>query len=382
MDSLWALILSGFASFLVVELYSWLPVFTDKLIRYNAARLPAEISSRWLQEWQADDRALPGSIFKFLYFTVDLVRARWAITYEFYAPQVEFRPLMELNIRILSLTYAIIKSLSTLPLMFLIGLFVKLDSPGPVFTRFKRIGQGGHPFTQLKFRTTVDGSYSSRQFTEIGRVLERTGLAQLPFILNVLKGDINLIGPIAFQPWFTEKNGLEKIPYFTTRYAVKPGFFSFAEICGTKEDTPRRTIRYDVFYIKKRNFWLDLRLIKRTLWNAHAKGTKRQWLQRTLPPLPEEAKRMRARVKTLVKTISERYMWYRWGQIITFIIIYSVTFTVCWIYAIATFGFFLGVGLGLVLSFSITVLVASIAAWLWPLIALTVIPVVEKLFLS
>ena len=103
MDSLWALVLSGLASFLVVELYLWLPVLTEKLLSYNAARLPTEISLRALEQWQADLMQFPGSILKFL-LALDLVRGRRKIIHEFYAPNVEFRHFMEVNIRILSLT--------------------------------------------------------------------------------------------------------------------------------------------------------------------------------------------------------------------------------------------------------------------------------------
>lgn len=64
MDSLWALVLSGLASFLVLELYLWLPVLTEKLLYYNAARLPAEISPRWLEQWQADSDAISRQYLK------------------------------------------------------------------------------------------------------------------------------------------------------------------------------------------------------------------------------------------------------------------------------------------------------------------------------
>lgn len=368
MDSLWALVLSGLASFLVLELYLWLPVLTEKLLYYNAARLPAEISPRWLEQWQADLMQFPGSILKF-FLTLDLIRGRWKIIHEFYAPQVEFRPFMELSIRILSLTYAIIKFWSVLPLMFLIGLFVKLESPGPVFIRFKRLGQGGHHFTQLKFRT-VDNSSDPPHLTAVGCVLEKTGWVHLPFILNVLKGDMNLIGPLAFQPRFTEKNELEKIPGFTTRYSVRPGLFTFTQICATKEDTPRRTIRYDSFYIKKRNLWLDLRLMTRTLWDPRTKRTKRQWKQRTLPPLSKEAEETFTYMQTLVTTLNDCSSWYLKSGRITHRIAYIAIFIGCWIYAIGTFSFFWGVGLGLLLSHVIATIVAQGTASLLLLIAL------------
>jgi lipopolysaccharide/colanic/teichoic acid biosynthesis glycosyltransferase len=340
-----------------VELYLWLPVLTEKLLSYNAARLPTEISLRALEQWQADLMQFPGSILKFL-LALDLVRGRRKIIHEFYAPNVEFRHFMEVNIRILSLTYAIIKFWSSLPFMFLIGLCVKVESSGPIFIRLRRIGQGGHSFTQLKFRT-VDISSDPPQLTMIGLVLERTGWVHLPFILNVLKGDMNLIGPLAFQAQFTEKNGLEKIPGFTTRYAVRPSLFTFTQICATKEDTPRRTIRYDMFYIRKRNLGLDLRLITRTFWDRSTRLTKRRWKQRVLPPLSKEAQEAFTSAQTLVKTLNIRSPWYLKGTMITSFIVYLVTFVGCWIYAIGTFSFFLGVGLALLLSLNIATTLAT-----------------------
>jgi hypothetical protein len=99
MDSLWALGLSALCSLLIMELYWWLPVLTEKLLYYNAARLPAEISPQVLEQWQADLMQFPNTILKFI-LALDLIRGRWKIIHEFYAPQMEFRPFMELSIRI------------------------------------------------------------------------------------------------------------------------------------------------------------------------------------------------------------------------------------------------------------------------------------------
>jgi lipopolysaccharide/colanic/teichoic acid biosynthesis glycosyltransferase len=266
-----------------------------------------------------------------------------------------------------------IKIWCSLPLMFLVGLLVKLDSPGPIFIRLKRMGQGGRPFTQLRFRTTVDGSYNVDRLTLFGYVLEKTGFSGLPHILSVLKGDMNVIGPIAFQLYFTEKHELENMPGFTTRHAVKPGLFSFAQRCALKEDTLRRTIRYDAFYIKNRNFWLDLRLTMRALWDARTRRLNRQWRQRVLPPAPAEIRTECTRVENLIAILNGRYNWFVKGMFITSIIAYLS----CLVYAVVTFGFLRGVGLGLWLA----PVTARLVAWLWPLIALTV-PVVVMLVLS
>src|SRR4029453_15068740 len=108
MESLWALVLSALGSLLVVELYLWLPILTEKLLYYNAARLPAAISPQALEQWQADLMQFPSTIVKFL-LALDLIRGRWKIIHEFYAPQVEFCLFTEISIRTLSLTYAVIR---------------------------------------------------------------------------------------------------------------------------------------------------------------------------------------------------------------------------------------------------------------------------------
>ena len=335
MESLWALVVGALGSALVVELYLWLPVLTEKLLYYNAARLPAEISSQVLEQWQADFGEFPSAIVQFL-LALDLIRGRWKIIHAFYAPQVEFCSFTELSIRILSLTYAVIRFWVQLPCMLLAGLLIKLYSPGPIFLRIQHIGQGGLPFTSLKFRT-LDYSSERPQLTVAGYLLEMSCLAIGPlYILNILKGDINVIGPIGFQRRFTEKYELEKLPNFAIRYAVKPGFISFAQICATKEDTPKRTIRYDAFYIKKRKFWLDLRLIIRTLWNVSMSPPKRQWKQRVLPPLSKDAERE----LTVSLTLIVRFSRYLKGMKIIFRTAYFGSFLGCWIYAIETFGSF------------------------------------------
>jgi hypothetical protein len=105
-------------------------------------------------------------------------------------------------------------------------------------------------------------------------------------------------------------------------------------------------------------------------WDARARETKRQWQQRVLPPMPEDARREYVRAENLATILNRRYRWFVMGMWITSIIAYIGW----WIYAIATFGFFWGVGLGSLL----TPVTAKLAAWLWP-IALTVIPVVVVL---
>jgi hypothetical protein len=227
------------------------------------------------------------------------------------------------------------------------------------------MGQGGRPFIQLRFRSGLDNSIQPPQFTMVGLMLENTGLVRLPYFLNVLKGDINLIGPIAFQPSFTEKYELEKIPGFTARYSVRPGFFSFAQFCGTKEDTPKRTIKYDLFYLKKRNLWLDLRLITRTLWDHSTKGTNRQWNQGRLPPFSKEIKEALASTPTLLKmskTLNDCSRSYVNSVMTIRLIVYLVTYIGCWIYAVLTFSFFVGIGSGLLLSHSIATVLATVMA--------------------
>lgn len=161
------------------------------------------------------------------------------------------------------------------PLMAVIAYVIKLDSRGPVFFVQERAGIGGRAFRLVKFRTMhpethapsaweLDNQY---RITRVGRWLRRFRLDELPQFINVLRGDMNLVGPRP-HPVSNYQFFLEKIPYYSLRSTVRPGITGWAQICyayanNLEEETEK--MRYDLFYIKNLSLWLDLRILVGTI---------------------------------------------------------------------------------------------------------------------
>lgn len=174
---------------------------------------------------------------------------------------------------------------ATAPLIGLIALAVRLDSRGPVFFTQRRVGFRGKPFTLVKFRTMhpVDKPPSEwerdngHRITRVGRVLRRFWLDELPQLVNVLRGDMNLVGPRPHPASNFELLVLvsrnapecgEPIPYYTLRCMVRPGLTGWAQVryrYANDLDEEIEKMRYDLYYIKHLSLWLDLRILFETL---------------------------------------------------------------------------------------------------------------------
>jgi Undecaprenyl-phosphate glucose phosphotransferase len=164
------------------------------------------------------------------------------------------------------------------PLMLLIALVVKLTSRGPVFYRQERCGLNGSPFQMLKFRSLkVDAEAATGPVwmtknddrkTPIGGFLRKTSLDELPQFINVLKGDMSIVGPRPERPVFIEKFK-KTIPNYMARHAVKCGITGWAQVHGWRGNTSlRKRIQYDLHYIIHWTPWLDLKIMWLTIWNG------------------------------------------------------------------------------------------------------------------
>jgi len=186
------------------------------------------------------------------------------------------------------LTYQIIKRLfdlaiSTLGLIIfglilpIIMLIVIIDSPGPIFYRQKRVGKGGKIFELIKLRSMVvdaeqDGQprWADKQdarITRFGRFLRSSRLDELPQLLNVLRGEMSLIGPRPERPEFVVELQQE-IPFYRTRLTVKPGLTGWAQVnydYGRSVVDALEKLRYDLYYIKYQSLQLDLVIILKTI---------------------------------------------------------------------------------------------------------------------
>ena len=162
------------------------------------------------------------------------------------------------------------------PLMLVIAIMIKLDSPGPVIYRQERVSWNGRRFKILKFRSmpvNVDektggpvwGHAQQKQPTTVGRFLRKTSLDELPQFFNVLKGDMSIVGPRPERPVFVEKFKSD-IPSYMQKHLVKAGITGWAQINGWRGDTSLvKRIEYDLWYIENWSLWLDLKIIFWTL---------------------------------------------------------------------------------------------------------------------
>jgi lipopolysaccharide/colanic/teichoic acid biosynthesis glycosyltransferase len=156
------------------------------------------------------------------------------------------------------------------PLLVLVALLIKFDSEGPVFFRQKRIGKDGAPFLLWKFRSMradsppyerSPASAADPRLTRSGRVLRRLSIDELPQLINVLKGDMSLVGPRPEMPYIVEKYGaLER-----QRLRVRPGITGLWQISPARAMPIHENVEYDLFYIEHRSLLLDCSIMLRTV---------------------------------------------------------------------------------------------------------------------
>jgi Undecaprenyl-phosphate glucose phosphotransferase len=164
------------------------------------------------------------------------------------------------------------------PVMLVIALLVKLTSRGPVLYRQERCGLNGKPFQMLKFRSLrVDAESGTGPVwarkddprrTWLGALLRKTSLDELPQLLNVLRGDMSLVGPRPERPVFISQFR-KTIPNYMARHAVKAGITGWAQVHGWRGNTSlRKRVQYDLYYITHWTPWLDLRILWMTVWSG------------------------------------------------------------------------------------------------------------------
>ena len=179
--------------------------------------------------------------------------------------------------RVIDLSISAIGLLLFMPvLIILIGLLNQLFNRGPLFYTQKRVGHNGEKFTIYKFRTmAVDAELKGPQYTTkddarvtwFGRLMRRLRIDEFPQLLNILKGEMNIIGPRPERPEFV-KDLSEQIPFYDVRHVIKPGLTGWAQVnhnYGTSKDDALIKLQYDLYYIKNRSIFLDLSIYIKTL---------------------------------------------------------------------------------------------------------------------
>jgi lipopolysaccharide/colanic/teichoic acid biosynthesis glycosyltransferase len=181
---------------------------------------------------------------------------------------------------------ALLLTIVALPVMAVCALAVKLTSRGPAFYTQTRVGCGGKTFTIYKLRTMVENCESltgprwcvpgDPRVTRIGWLLRVSHLDELPQLLNVLRGEMTLVGPRPERPEFIPE--LERaLPAYRQRLLVRPGVTGLAQVklpADTDLDSVRRKLAHDLYYIERLSPWLDLRLLAGTA--LYAAGVKPQ----------------------------------------------------------------------------------------------------------
>jgi sugar transferase (PEP-CTERM system associated) len=235
-----------------------LPVMEMLELRLNGIRI--EEATSWLEK-------ISGRI------EVDNLYPSWLIFVDGFRFSATFLVLR----RLLAITASAVLLLVVLPLIPLVILAIKLDSPGPVLYRQKRVGLGGKIFHCFKFRTMRQDAEADTgatwaldndpRITKVGRFLRTTRLDEIPQLWCVLKGDMSFVGPRPERPEFVEKLAKE-IPFYGVRNAVRPGITGWAQIrykYGNTVEDAKEKLQYDLYYIKNTSLGLDLMIMFQTI---------------------------------------------------------------------------------------------------------------------
>ena len=177
--------------------------------------------------------------------------------------------------RIFDVVFSLFVLLVTLPLTLLIAVIVKIQSGGPVFFVQDRVGLNGQVFRMFKFRTMNVGSaeegdtrwtssHDPRR-TWVGTFLRKTNLDELPQFLNVLRGDMSVVGPRPERPYFVQRF-LEEVDRYNSRHMFKAGITGWAQVNGWRGDTSiTKRVEYDLYYLRNWSLTLDLQIITMTI---------------------------------------------------------------------------------------------------------------------
>lgn len=175
--------------------------------------------------------------------------------------------------RFLDIGLCVLAALITLPLMPIVMLAVMIDSPGPIIYKQERLGKNGKPFIIYKFRSMfMDAEKNGAtwaqtndpRITRVGKLLRCLRLDELPQILNILKGEMSIVGPRPERELFYDKFSNE-LPEFRDRLKVMPGLTGWAQVNGGYELSPEQKLQFDLYYINQMNMLLDLKCIIYTI---------------------------------------------------------------------------------------------------------------------
>jgi sugar transferase (PEP-CTERM system associated) len=204
---------------------------------------------------------------------LDMIRASWFIYGEGYRQNW----LSNAVKRILDIIVTLMLAVPALPIMVVTALLIAAEGDGPIIYRQERVGRRGKRFTLLKFRSMTrdaerDGKATwakvgDARVTRVGRFIRRTRIDELPQLINVLRGEMSIVGPRPERPEFVAMLS-EKIPFYAIRHSVKPGITGWAQVrysyVSSVDDTVKK-LEYDIFYVKNHSLLLDILILLETV---------------------------------------------------------------------------------------------------------------------
>lgn len=175
--------------------------------------------------------------------------------------------------RVFDIVFSLCLLILTLPIMVIVAILIKIESPGPVIYKQTRVGLQGKLFVIKKFRSMVNDSEkhyitwareNDDRITRVGKFIRKTRIDELPQLINVIKGDMSIIGPRPERPEFTLEF-CKIYPDFKKRLAIRPGMTGLAQVNGGYDLSPKEKLEYDLEYIKNRSLLLDLKIMLKTI---------------------------------------------------------------------------------------------------------------------
>ncbi|MCQ1528257.1 exopolysaccharide biosynthesis polyprenyl glycosylphosphotransferase [Lutispora saccharofermentans] len=177
-----------------------------------------------------------------------------------------FKRLMDISIAFIGFLFAFF-------LLIIFGTLIKLESEGPFIYSQIRVGKNGRQFKIYKLRSMyIDAEKNGPQWaqkhdarvTKIGRCIRKTRIDEIPQFINIIKGDMSIVGPRPERSCFIDEF-CKEIPEYNYRLAVKPGLTGWAQVNGGYELTPQEKLKKDLYYINNQSIWLDIKIILKTV---------------------------------------------------------------------------------------------------------------------
>lgn len=180
--------------------------------------------------------------------------------------------------RLMDIVVSLVVLILTFPIILIVAIAIKLDSKGPVFYKQIRVGKDGKEFKIYKFRSMIQDAekytgpvWSTKddpRITRVGKIIRKFRLDEIPQFINVLRGEMSLVGPRPERPYFVEQLSKE-IPLYKRRLKVKPGITGWAQVKHKYDESiedVKKKVQYDLFYIENISLRMDLKILFRTIF--------------------------------------------------------------------------------------------------------------------